>query len=248
MIAGQKITIERQSGFALIEIAIAIFVIAIVLAGIIAPLNSQVLQKKTSDTQRWLDDARDSVLGFVVANGRLPCPASAASNGFESPLGGGVCTNPYDGFLPAATLGITNTDGLGYAIDAWNARIHYAVSIANGSAFTTAGQIKLIGMAALTPDLHVCSTASTLLSCAPGVALVSNAPALFYSVGPDWASGGTGADEAQNPNPNGGSADNLYVYHTPTGSNSPNGEFDDMFTWISPYVIYSRMVSAGTLP
>ncbi|MCF8184500.1 MAG: hypothetical protein K9J43_05940, partial [Polynucleobacter sp.] len=47
----------------------------------------------------------DALLGYAAINGRLPCPATAASNGAESPIGGGVCTNPYNGFLPAATLG-----------------------------------------------------------------------------------------------------------------------------------------------
>jgi hypothetical protein len=43
-----------------------------------------------------------------MANDRLPCPAAAA-NGVESPPGGGACTNPHNGFLPAATLGLGGT-------------------------------------------------------------------------------------------------------------------------------------------
>jgi prepilin-type N-terminal cleavage/methylation domain-containing protein len=126
----------RTQGFTLIELAVALFILMLLLGSIIVPLTTQVEQRKISDSRKVLDDARDALLGFAAANGRLPCPASAASNGAESFAAGGSaangnCSNFFDGFLPAAALGLSPTDTQGYALDGWGLaqnRIRYAVS------------------------------------------------------------------------------------------------------------------------
>ena len=42
-----------------------------------------------------------------------------------------------------------------------------------------------------------------------------------------------------------GNADRVVVSHTPTtGAN----EFDDIVAWLSPNVLYNRMIAAGRLP
>jgi prepilin-type N-terminal cleavage/methylation domain-containing protein len=134
-------------GFTLVEIAIAIFIITILLGSILVPLTTQVENRNYDTTQRILDQARDALIGYAAATGRFPCPASTTSNGAElffSPGGSaanGIChtsvtgaagTNVYAGFLPAATLSFTPTDANGYALDAWGLspqnRIRYAVS------------------------------------------------------------------------------------------------------------------------
>lgn len=250
---GSELFHNRHGGFALIEIAVALFVISILMAAILVPITTQVQQRKISDTQRILEESKDALMGFVVANGRFPCPASAASNGIEDPVGGGTCTHPYDGFLPAATIGFTASDGSGYSVDAWNSRIRYAVTQSNSKAFTTTGQMKAATIAALLPDLKVCSTASaSTTSCQPAnTAIATNAVAVIYSLGPNslTPTGGIGLDEASNPNPNTATApDQVFVWHPPSASGAANGEFDDIVTWISPYVLYSRMVNAGMLP
>jgi hypothetical protein len=67
-------------------------------------------------------------------------------------------------------------------------------------------------------------------------------PAVIYSTGKNGASGGTSADEAENPNPNSADNNRVFVSHdfTPT--------FDDMVIWISPNILFNRMVAAGKLP
>ena len=66
---------------------------------------------------------------------------------------------------------------------------------------------------------------------------------MIYSLGPNWATGGVSADEAANLN-----NDPIFVFHVRSDAGSTAGEFDDIVTWLSANVLYSRMVSAGQLP
>ncbi len=255
MPASRAIALSRRQpapGFTLIEMAVALVVIALLLASLLMPLQKQVEQRKITETQKILDQAMDALTGFAAANGRLPCPASSTSNGVESPPGGGNCTNPYNGFFPAATLGIAPTDAQGYLVDGWGLspqnRVLYAVSTTSGNAFTTSSGMKNTGMSTLsgaTTNLYICSTASgiTATNCGTATPLSIGAVAVVYSLGADAATGGTGADEAANLD-----NDPIFVWHTPTDTNAPNGEFDDIMVWMSPNVLFSKMISAGQLP
>jgi prepilin-type N-terminal cleavage/methylation domain-containing protein len=241
---------QHPYGFSLIELAVAMFVIVLLLGSVLAPLAAQVEQRHVSDTQKYLDEIKEALIGFAVSNDRLPCPASAASAGVESPAGGGACTNNYNGFVPAVTLGMSVVDNQGFAVDPWGNRIRYAVTNANGNAFTTASGMSVTTITALAPNLLICSTATGISasSCAAGTALTAGVPALIYSTGKNGGYGGTGLDEAANPNANSANNDRVFVSHVPTPSSAANGEFDDIMTWLSPNVLYNRMISAGRLP
>lgn len=238
--------LRRTTGFTLVEIAIVLLIVTLLLTGLVPTISSQIEQRQRNETSKQLDEIRDALLGFVLANGRLPCPASATSNGIESPPGGGVCTsNPYpnDGLVPAATLGITLTDSQGFALDGWSNRIRYAVTIKNGSAFTTNNGMQAIGMGTLSPNLNVCSSATGInaVNCGTATSLTNNAVAVIYSVGKNTTA--AGIDEAANLN-----GDPVFVSHVPSNAGAPNGEFDDIVTWISPNILFNRMVTAGKLP
>jgi len=81
-----------------------------------------------------------------------------------------------------------------------------------------------------------------------GTGLVS---AILFSTGKNFNSAQTSGasaalgrvDEAANLD-----GDASFVYHTLTGSEAANGEFDDQFVWITSGEFYSRLVSAGVLP
>ena len=137
---------NHPKGFSLIELAIVIFVITLLLGGLLVPLSSQVEQRQISDTRKYLEEIKEALIGFAVTNGRLPCPASSASAGVESPSGGGACTNSYDGFVPAVTLGLAVVDNQGFAVDPWGNRVHYAVTTANSNAFTTVNGMSTTGL------------------------------------------------------------------------------------------------------
>lgn len=115
-------SMQRQRGFTLIEIAIGLMIMGLVSMGLIATLRELAEQRRLVETRALLTQAREALLAFVATNGRLPCPALAASNGHESVLSnvGGVrtCTASV-GFLPAVTLGLPGLDPGGWVTDAW---------------------------------------------------------------------------------------------------------------------------------
>lgn len=241
-------------GFTLIELAIVLFVVALLLGGMLLPLAGQQDIRNYGDTQKILAESRDALLGFAMANDRLPCPATAP-NGVESPVGGGACTNPHDGFLPAATLGLSPVDTQGYRLDGWGGeninRLRYAITTANSNAFTTQNGMKTTGMTTLTPDLQICNTGAGMANpgnpatatCAANTGLATDAVAVVYSLGKNAGTGGTGTDENHNPNPRSTvAADRAFV----NAAQSPT--FDDQMLWLSKSALFNRMVAAGRLP
>lgn len=244
-------------GFTLTELSIVLLVVALLLGGLLMPLSAQVDLRNLNDTRKTLAEAQEALAGFAVANGRLPCPASVASSGQESFATGGDpangnCSNFYDGFLPAATLGLAAIDQDGYAIDAWFGRIRYGVfsgtinSVSNP--FTRTDGMRAATMSSISAAaslLSVCSTASgiTASNCGTAAKLAGNAPAVVLSLGKNTGSGGAGMDESENLD-----NDRVYLHHHPTPAGAANGEFDDIVIWLSPYVLYNRMITAGKLP
>ena len=241
-----------SSGFTLAEIAIVMVIVGLLMGGLLLTLSTQLDQRKRNDTQQTLDLARDALIGYAIANGRLPCPAAPNATGTEV-AAGGVCTYPYNGFYPGTTVGITPVDAQGYLLDAWNNRIRYAVTPTQSSLFTTTNQIKNTGIPNITtpttvaPYLYVCSSATGMTtgvsaSCPTTTTLSYGAVAVIYSLGRNWATGGTGADESKNLD-----NDRAFISHDPTDSTAANGEFDDIVTWLSPNVLYNRLIAAGAI-
>lgn len=241
-----------QTGFSLVEMAIVLAIVALLLTGLVPSISSQIEQKRVTETRAQLNEIRDALIGFAIANGRLPCPATSASNGEESPSGGN-CTNFYDGYVPAATLGITSVDSnTKLVVDAWNNPIRYAVAIntisgvANALTSDNGMQSATMSNIASASLLNVCESATGITGSDCGAAankLTDKAPALVFSTGKNGGYGGTGTDEAANLN-----GDRVFVNHSPAPSAAVNGEFDDLMIWLSINTIFNRMVAAGKLP
>ena len=198
--------------------------------------------------------------GSTHTAGSGTCPASVVALG---------TTGVYVGYLPAATLGFTPVDANGYAVDAWGGtqplnRIRYAVSASSVNStsnctatpvvrpFTNASGMRSATMTCImnaTTLLSVCNTAagSTNTACASAATtLTSNAIAVIWSLGANAATtGGTSTDEAENVEAL-ASAERVFVMRDK--SNIAATEFDDIVTWISTPILFSRLLAAGQLP
>ncbi len=192
----------KHSGFSLIEMAVVLIILGFVLGALLMPSQAQRNQLFQSQTENTLNTAKKALLGFAQSRGRLPCPATAGSNGIEDPIPvTGTCT-AQAGFLPAATIGIQPTDDNGFAVDGWNNPIRNAVTTVNfagGAAtpdFTTSNEMSNVGITALVPDLKVCSDSSAA-NCSTTSYLINNAVAVIFSTGSNFGKS-IGVDETSN--------------------------------------------------
>ena len=239
-------------GFSLVEMAVVLVIVALLIGGMLLPMSAQDDMRRTAETRATLANVQEALLGFAVVNGRLPCPAVTSAVGIEAPVGGGNCAT-NEGFIPGVSLGIAPLDAQGYVLDAWGERIRYAVTSvstsiapcqANGSPvmqiFTKSECMRAVTLPNLSPNLQVCSAGCTQY-------LTTQAPAIFYSTGKNFGIGGTSADERENPNRNTG-AGNPDPQAGRFISRDPSADFDDIVVWLSPNILYNRLISAGRLP
>lgn len=252
----------RERGFSLIELAIVLTIMGLLLAGLVMPLSARVDQQRHDGTARQLEEIRDAITGYALANDALPCPATPVSNGRAAPTATG-CVLQH-GFVPAVTLGLPgqrNTDQL--LLDAWGNPIRYSVTRSDANAdgnwdFVRPGQMRSVTMALLAPDLMVCTTAAgaTATACASNTTtVVATAPAVLLSMGKDWASF-TSADQAANAGASLGGGPSGLAYRVPNNlvfvshaqGQAAGAEFDDIVTWLSPNSLYGQLVTAGRLP
>jgi prepilin-type N-terminal cleavage/methylation domain-containing protein len=242
------------AGFTLIELAIVMFIITLMLAGFLVPLATQVDQRNISDTQKSLNDIKEALIGFALANGRLPCPADPTiatglpNAGVETTTCTGSAVN---GVLPWTTLGVNETD-------AWGRRYTYSV---------TASFADVIPANTFTPPVSCTPTPpptqSSFALCSQGGITVTDGssniatqiPAVvvshgkdgygaYTSLGTQLSTTGAGSNELENTN-----ADATFVSRLYTDNPAaPGGVFDDIVVWITPNILLNRMVAAGKLP
>jgi type II secretory pathway pseudopilin PulG len=249
-------------GFTLIELAVGIFIIVLILGSILVPLNTQVEQRQVSDTQRTMEEIKEALLGFAIANGYLPCP-DTDGDGVSNPAGAPpaypaavtACTNG-EGWVPWVTLNVAQGD-------AWSNRFRYRVTTpeftntaVTGSCAASDGRIGLCD----TGNINV----NTRNSVKGQMSLAVNVIAVILSHGRNGY-GATSTDGiARQPAPVANTDETTntngtlnYVSRTQVGvsagcsdttGTTPLCEFDDIVTWLSAYTLFNRMIAAGKLP
>lgn len=212
-------------GFTLVEMAIVLTIVAVLLAGILPTLSGQIEQGHRVDTRKQLAEIQQAMLGYAIVNGKLPCPADGTIP-MGAPTAGTVNCGLTRGVVPWATLGTSETDS-------WGRRFTYSVT----STFINAPNFTLSSVGTL-----------TVLSTATGTSVASTIPAVVVSHGTNgfgaYTQQGTklatspDADEALNST----NTSVNFVFHDATPA------FDDLVVWISPNILFNRMVEAGKLP
>lgn len=256
---------RRQAGFTLIEMGVVIFVMAILLGSILVPLSNQVEQRQLTDTQRQLEEIREALIGYALAQARptLPCPDKTAAVGaVGTPNDGredfdaltGACMQD-EGNVPWATLGLG-------AADAWGNRIRYRVSpdYANhvaGISLGMGGTLRICESAPVSPG--VCSdsiTESATPANMPAAVLVSHgvnrwgaiAPATGTQILPPGCASPTGCGAMSTNEIENANGTVFFVSRPPSPAGSGAGTFDDVVVWLSPHVLKQRLVAGGKLP
>lgn len=233
-----------RNGFTLTELAVVLLIIALLIGGLLVPLSAQVDLRNASDTSKSLADAREALLGFATANGRLPCPANPTIASGAAGAGTEDCTRTI-GALPWAALSLSQ-------LDAWGRRFTYRVtdSFKDGiAAATVAPPVTCIATPAQS-SFALCSEGDITVT--DGSTLIaSKIPAIVVSHGsngrgaflPDGTQiPGAANDEFENANNNA-----TFVSRTSTSPGSAN-EFDDLVAWVPLAILMNRMVTAGKLP
>jgi|MudIll2142460700_1097286.scaffolds.fasta_scaffold04180_5 prepilin-type N-terminal cleavage/methylation domain-containing protein len=269
----------RQRGFTLIELSVVVAIVALLLGGLLLTLSASQEIRAYEETNRRMEQAREALVGFAVQYGRLPCPATAASNGreaFDTGAGGnatnGLCA-VWDGFFPAAELGLSPADANGYLIDAWGTsadqknRIRYSVSDANTQSFTKTNGIRTVMLADPTvagatvekPRLVIICDSQANVTAPAGTppregcsSVKFEAAAAIYSWGKNasdafalGAGCGTGlANLDEREN-----CDSDFMLIARPTSSTPNVSdiYDDVVVWLPVPILYNRLIAAGAI-
>ena len=262
----------RQRGFTLLAMAIVIFIVGMLTAGLIGPVQVQLEARDRRKTLDYMAQAAEALYGFALTHRRLPCP-DTDGDGMANPqytlASGGDCDDE-SGFLPWAEVGVEPGD-------AWGNRLTYFV---RERQFTFPAQNTICDGNDTGLEFDLCSQGNITIAtrgdnAATGGAVESKF--MFNAVTPDNVAavlvshgrnghGATGVDgipraavppdnDDEELNADGNAAFMSRGYSRQQdgcadnqNEGSPLCEFDDMVVPISRSVLVSRMVSAGQLP
>ncbi len=117
-----------RRAFTLLELVIILLIVGILMSFGIKLFGTFIKNDKYHKTEIILDNARDSLVGFLMSNGYLPCPDADDDGQADGSGGSCLCTWP-NCYLPDVTLGVS-------ALDAYRYRLYYQVDN-NFTSFTS---------------------------------------------------------------------------------------------------------------
>ncbi len=263
---------QCQHGFTLIEMAIVFLILAALLSYTFMPLRAQLETANIKEARGKLAEIEEAIYGFAIANGRLPCPTLPGQGGLSVPQNPNPTTtcNSYIGFVPSVSLGLkgeTNCDGL--LLDPWGRPYRYSVTDSNfdginGDDFVVSNQLRDppdgVGIADAAPDLRVCRNLDAACIGGGGTAaadiIADEVVAVIFSMG--TKSRGNSAAENENAGEGGTLPSTCGLSAYPIGNDRyyyaakrreiAGQEFDDNLIWISPSLLYGKLLQAGQIP
>jgi len=131
--------------FSLLELALILVVLGAIMTLGVGVLSSIVKNNKMRETESILEEVRESLVGYVMTNGRLPCPDADGDGHEDSSSGSCTCSLP-DCFLPYVTINVRGSD-------AYGRKLYYNVD----SIFTTFSTLRGFCVHApyITPSIQV---------------------------------------------------------------------------------------------
>ena len=267
---------HHKHGFTLVEIAIVIFILGLMIAGLVGPFEVQMEARYRRETLDMMNDAADALYGYALTNRRLPCRDSDGDGlpnpPYDSTIKANATCTPDNGFLPWSKLGVSQGD-------AWGNRFTYQVvnptytwpaqdTACNGDItfefdLCAQGDLTIVSRG---DDPSTAGTTEGKYELDPWI-IEENVVAVIVSHGKNGF-GATSVDGVARPavpashddeqeNADDG-ADKEYFRRTYSRGEAeceddddeavPLCEFDDMVVHLSRTILNSRMVAAGQLP
>lgn len=231
-----------ESGFSLVEMAVVLTIVALLMAGLLPMLSSQMEQKSRTETRSQLEEIRGALVGYALVQPvpKLPCPANPtiATGANNAGVADSTCAITT-GVLPWVTLGTSETD-------AWGRRFTYSVPASAVNSFSSGFTLTSVAaIDVLSANSGNCDAASPpIQNC-----VADNIPAVIISHGTNGLGAylpsgtqippdATHVDEYENRTQSG----------PPFVSHENTTDFDDLVVWLSPNTLFNRMVIAGKLP
>jgi len=265
----------KNQGFTLLEMAVVLGILTVLLSMLITPMSAQRQTASLLKVRAELADIEEALYGYAITHGALPCPTFAGLGGQALDASATNCerggTEEFHGFVPATTLGLKGqVDCYGLLLDPWGQPYRYSVSSSNLSAdaevdFVRPGEIRAEaqlasnGLADVQANIRICGDGAQCCSNVTPVStlVADNVAAVVFSLGRHNQNLSVTENEnagETNESVSGacsaatlGLAADRFFYHVPTNEQM-GSEFDDEFVWISPSILFAKMLAAGQLP
>lgn len=240
---------QPESGFSLLEMMVVLVILSLVIGVSLTPLSLQVDNARRNQTQQLLDEVKVAILGFVMANGRLPCPDIDGDGAEDRRSITGVCIDPDTdiqqlyGELPGTTLGVKS-------VDAWLRPLRYQVA----GEFADDAVVANTCDAGVTPthsvSISLCSADDATIavgnngdsSCNSGTTATVNVPVVIFSQGMQTNPGSS--DELENLD----NSNSLFVSRDYSSNTETGCEFDDLLVYMSSFSIIEALTRVNKLP
>ena len=247
-----KITVNSKylvmRGFTLVEMAMVLIIVGFILGGLLVSLSTQIEIRNHNETKQKIATIKEAITGYALAYGRLPCPADPSVSSGTVGAGtqkfnvAGTSCNSIIGVVPWVDLGVLESD-------AWGRRFTYHVS-------NSFADVVVLNTVAPPVSCLSVPTSSSFALCSEGditvtdgaAAIAIKIPAIVLSHGKNglgaYLSDGTKISDtaASSQEKENSDSDSDFI------SITQNLTYDDVVDWISPNILFNRMVAAGKLP